>query len=123
MGKPAVSLSQIESERREIALRLATLDDLEAEVKRHIETDSPVRLRNYAKEADRLHHSVVGANLRDIADEIDRLRAAIWWALGEGPDMDGRWFGEPYPIAKPYWWRATLRKMAALDNQQFEKKD
>lgn len=60
--------------------------------------------------------------IREIAArdrEIERLRAAIAWALGEAPDANGKWF-EPYadeqrrpdgqPVAR-YWWRGNLRRM------------
>ena len=51
--------------------------------------------------------------------ETERLRAAIAWALGEGPDNNGKGFepddDEPRrpdgnPIAR-YWWRGNLRRM------------
>lgn len=57
----------------------------------------------------------------EAAKEIERLRAAIAWALGEGPDAKGKWFepdaDEPrrpdgQPIAR-YWWRGNLRRMTA----------
>lgn len=41
--------------------------------------------------------------------EVERLRGAISWALGEG-DSD---FGDNKPEnAKPFWWRAELRARA-----------
>lgn len=44
------------------------------------------------------------------AKEIEVLRKAITWALGEGPDNFGMWF-EPAAADKTrYWWRAILRK-------------
>ena len=53
------------------------------------------------------------------ANEIERLRAAISWALGEAPDHNGKWFepddDEPrrpdgQPVAR-YWWRGNLRRL------------
>ena len=39
------------------------------------------------------------------------LRAWIKWALGEGPDPEGKWFGEhpAPPLEARYWWRKHLR--------------
>ncbi len=41
------------------------------------------------------------------ADEIERLRIAIAWALGEEGDFQSRQEGDP-----PYWWRTKLRELA-----------
>lgn len=53
--------------------------------------------------------------------EIARSRTAILWALGEGPDSDGKWFGDRIPniglglVLRPYWWRKHLRELAGID--------
>jgi hypothetical protein len=47
--------------------------------------------------------------------EVEKLRAAIAWALGEQPDAEGRWFGEAYDEDRArYGWRKHLRKLAGL---------
>lgn len=59
-----------------------------------------------------------------LAAEIERLRAAIRWALGEAPDGDGNWFSNldneegPHP---PYWWRKNLRKIAGMGDLRYDK--
>jgi hypothetical protein len=54
----------------------------------------------------------------DGAKEIERLRAAILWALGEQPDANGHWFGdkepEPHGRQRPFWWRTHLRELAGM---------
>ena len=54
------------------------------------------------------------------AVELERLRMAIRWALGEAADDDGKWFAEdrndrPAGQGRRYWWRSHLRKLAALE--------
>jgi hypothetical protein len=54
--------------------------------------------------------------------EIEQLRAAIRWALGEEPDADGKWFGETYDEErKRYGWRSHLRKIAGLPTYTYDK--
>lgn len=49
--------------------------------------------------------------LRGTEEQRQTLERAIRWALGEA-DSD---FGEQKPDnAKPYWWRAELRKRAGM---------
>jgi MoxR-like ATPase len=60
--------------------------------------------------------------------EIERMRAAIRWALGEGTDECGLWFGESVDDAieanrRPYWWRRHLRKLAALEQRGTDDKN
>lgn len=56
---------------------------------------------------------------REAATEIERLRAAIKWALGEVADDRGCWFGETIKEhIKPYGWRTNLRRMTSLNEQQ-----
>jgi hypothetical protein len=60
------------------------------------------------------------------ADEIDRLRAALHWALGDGPDADGKWFGEvDIPMFRgkpaPFGWRRHLRKIAGMGDLVYDK--
>lgn len=51
------------------------------------------------------------APLLSLAREVERLRVAIAWVLGESPEgapeFEPRAEGQP-----PYWWRAQLRKLA-----------
>ncbi len=55
--------------------------------------------------------------------EVERLRAAIRWALGEEPDSNGKWFGETYDEARArYGWRTNLRKIAGFDILAYDKK-
>lgn len=44
---------------------------------------------------------------QDDSAEVQRLRDAILWALGENGEFDGGLAGK-----KPYWWRTELRKRA-----------
>lgn len=45
--------------------------------------------------------------------------AALAWLFGEGPDTNGKWFGECEDTVKPlagkyprkYWWRSKFRAM------------
>ena len=46
----------------------------------------------------------------DLQAEVERLRAAIRWALGE----EGT-FAERLADGPMYWWRTELRKRAALE--------
>lgn len=64
-----------------------------------------------------------GEQLMDkAADEIERLRAAIKWALGECVDDGGLWFGRaPDGKKTRYWWRPHLRRLAALEQKAREK--
>lgn len=47
-------------------------------------------------------------------------QAAIKWLHGEGPDDNGKWFGDAEPPIKPsmpiarYWWRTTFRRMCSV---------
>lgn len=47
---------------------------------------------------------------KKVADEIDRLRKAIVWALGAGDD-----FREQGTMEGKYWWRGELAQRAGLD--------
>lgn len=54
--------------------------------------------------------------------EIERLRAAIRWALGDEPDANGKWFGETYDEERArYGWRRNLRKIAGFDVLIYDK--
>jgi hypothetical protein len=54
--------------------------------------------------------------------EVEKLRAAIAWALGEQPDAEGRWFGEAYDEDRArYGWRKHLRKLAGLPTYTYDK--
>lgn len=56
--------------------------------------------------------------IREARETIERLRAAILWALGEGVDENGLGFGEAdaeLGTKRRYWWRVHLRKLAGLD--------
>jgi hypothetical protein len=63
---------------------------------------------------------------KDCAAEIERLRTAIMWALGEAPDADGKWFGEAATTffrgrPAPYGWRSHLRRIAGLPVYVYDK--
>jgi hypothetical protein len=68
------------------------------------------------------------ADMNVAANEIERLRTelaalqgsvvvpakALLWLNGEGPDADGKWFGECEGEVKrtpAYWWRSKFRSM------------
>jgi len=44
-------------------------------------------------------------------------KSALDWLMGEGPDANGRWFGDRSPQQTkpigPYWWRSEFRAMIA----------
>lgn len=53
--------------------------------------------------------------------EIERLKNAIRWALGEQPDPQGVWFVPPEvesKVPRRYWWRSHLRKLSGIDEQK-----
>lgn len=59
----------------------------------------------------------IAQDRRDALAEIERLRTAIKWALGEGVDTDGKGFGQVLPETEPlprFWWRTQLRRMAGM---------
>lgn len=56
------------------------------------------------------------------ANEIKRLRTAIKWALGEGPDENGMWFGDSKAdlfegTKSRYWWRKHLKRLAGHEQK------
>ncbi len=54
--------------------------------------------------------------------EVQRLRAAVRWALGESADENGCWFGETVnEHTKPYGWRKNLRRMAGMGDLSYDK--
>lgn len=54
------------------------------------------------------------ADMQEIMRINERLRAAIAWVLGEGPDEDGELFGDGKTTtdAGQFWWRTKLRALA-----------
>lgn len=71
----------------------------------------------------------VGATEKAFAEldaEMRRLRAALHWALGDGPDADGKWFGDvEAPMFRgnpaPFGWRRHLRKIAGMGDPAYDK--
>lgn len=58
--------------------------------------------------------------------EVDKLRIAVRWALGETCDPEGHWFGEVEPTyfrgkPAPFGWRSHLRKIAGLPVLSYDK--
>lgn len=51
-------------------------------------------------------------------------QSALDWLNGEGPDPDGKWFGDAEPPIAPgktprrYWWRTKFRELLGLGVQQ-----
>lgn len=61
---------------------------------------------------------MLNEHCRQAAAEIERLTAAIRWALGEIPNAEGKWFGYQQSEIGRYWWRAPLRAAAGLVDEQ-----
>lgn len=62
------------------------------------------------------------ARLVEAQAENERLWRAIRWALGEGPDVDGTWFGDfRPPLEAKYWWRQNLRRLATGKAWSYDK--
>ena len=46
-------------------------------------------------------------------------KSALDWLFGQGPDADGKWYGDvepkenPYGLRAPHWWRSHFRKLIA----------
>lgn len=50
--------------------------------------------------------------------KVERMEAAIRWALGEQPDPQGVWFVPPEvenKVPRRYWWRSHLRGLSGID--------
>jgi len=94
--------------REAVALRRAAEQNLEG-----AELVAPIRCADLLTE--------LGAEIKSLREERDRLRAAILWALGEG-DYFPDWPATVTITGNPkFWWRKELRKRAALGERWGER--
>ncbi|WP_029581999.1 hypothetical protein [Bradyrhizobium sp. URHD0069] len=84
------------------------------------EFQTPPIQHEAAAEIERLRACLTAA----LGDHVVVPKAALAWLHGEGPDADGKWFGEGELAAAPlagkyprrYWWRSKFRAMIESPN-------
>ena len=73
-------------------------------------SDERLRFARWVQEAEAGRGNNVTAEIvAELRAEVDRLRAAILWADGQGDEFPPRPEGRG-----PYWWRAELMRRAGL---------